>query len=71
MVLNIVMVGFFGAVAGLLDCESLRKAVADSVPPSFTDLNLRAFDKGYEYGTELLVKLENGDGVEALSLESA
>lgn len=71
MVLNIVMVGFFGAVAGLLDRESLRKAVADSVPPAFQDLNLRAFDKGYEYGTELLVKLESGDGVEALSLESA
>ena len=71
MVLNIVMVGFFGAVAGLLDRESLRSAVADSVPPAFQDLNLRAFDKGYEYGTALLVRLENGDGVEALSLESA
>ena len=71
MVLNIVMVGFFGAVAGLLDRESLRKAVADSVPPAFQDLNLRAFDKGYEYGTELLVRLENGEGVEEMSLESA
>ena len=71
MVLNIVMVGFFGAVAGLLDRESLRKAVADSVPPAFQDLNLRAFDKGFEYGTDLLVRLENGDGVEEMSLESA
>jgi 2-oxoglutarate ferredoxin oxidoreductase subunit gamma len=34
MVLNIVMVGFFGAVTGLLDRESLRQAVADSVPAS-------------------------------------
>ena len=71
MVLNIVMVGFFGAVAGILDRESLRKAVADSVPPAFQDLNLRAFDKGFEYGTDLLVRLENGDGVEEMSLESA
>ncbi|MCZ2079146.1 MAG: 2-oxoacid:acceptor oxidoreductase family protein [Bryobacteraceae bacterium] len=50
LVLNIVMVGFFAAVSGLLDPEALRKAVADSVPASFRDLNLKAFDKGYEYG---------------------
>jgi len=50
MVLNIVMVGFFGAVSGLLSQESLRKAVADSVPPAFEKLNLQAFDKGFEYG---------------------
>lgn len=51
MVLNSVMVGFFGAVAGLLDPESLRKAIADSVPASFRELNLRAFDRGFDYGT--------------------
>ncbi len=50
MVLNIVMVGFFAAVAGLLKPESLRQAVADSVPPAFKDLNLKAFDKGFDYG---------------------
>ncbi len=54
MVLNIVMVGFFGAVTGLLNPESLRKAIADSVPPAFVDLNLKAFDKGFEYGTKAL-----------------
>jgi 2-oxoglutarate ferredoxin oxidoreductase subunit gamma len=72
MVLNIVMVGFFGAVTNLLDREALRRAVADSVPPAFQELNLRAFDKGFDYGSQLLLKLaENGDGEEALSLESA
>jgi 2-oxoglutarate ferredoxin oxidoreductase subunit gamma len=54
MVLNVVMVGFLGAVAGLLSPGALRKAVADSVPPAFRDLNLRAFDKGFEYGVALL-----------------
>lgn len=52
MVLNIVMVGFFAAIAGLLTREALREAVADSVPPAFKDLNLRAFDKGYDYGIQ-------------------
>jgi len=50
MVLNVVMVGFFGAVTRLVDREALRQAVAASVPAALVDLNLRAFDKGYEYG---------------------
>lgn len=50
MVLNVVMVGFFAAVTRLLDPSAVRKAVADSVPSHFRDLNIQAFDKGYEYG---------------------
>jgi len=50
MVLNSVMVGFFTAVTNLLGAEAVRKAVADSVPASFKELNIKAFDKGYEYG---------------------
>ena len=50
MVLNSVMVGFFTAVTKLLSTEAVRKAVSDSVPSSFRELNLKAFDKGYEYG---------------------
>jgi 2-oxoglutarate ferredoxin oxidoreductase subunit gamma len=50
MVLNSVMVGFFAAVTQLLDTDAVRKAVADSVPGSFRELNLKAFEKGFEYG---------------------
>ena len=50
MVSNSVMVGFFTAVTKLLSAEAVRKAIADSVPPNFRDLNLKAFEKGYEYG---------------------
>lgn len=50
MVLNIVMVGFFAAVTNLLDPEALRKAIDDSVPPAFRELNRKAFDRGYAYG---------------------
>jgi 2-oxoglutarate ferredoxin oxidoreductase subunit gamma len=52
MVLNVVMVGFFAAVSGTLKPESLRSAVLESVPPSFKDLNAKAFDAGYKYGVE-------------------
>ena len=51
MVLNSVMVGFFTAVTHLLEPDAVRKAVADSVPASFQELNLKAFDRGFEYGT--------------------
>jgi len=61
MVLNVVMVGFFGAVAGLLRPEALRQAVADSVPPAFRELNLNAFDKGFEYGASSRASLEGGE----------
>jgi 2-oxoglutarate ferredoxin oxidoreductase subunit gamma len=54
MVLNSVMVGFFTAVTHLLDPDAVRKAVADSVPPSFRELNLQAFEKGLEQGTTAL-----------------
>jgi len=54
MVLNIVMVGFFAAVTNVLQPDALRDAVADSVPPAFRELNLKAFDKGFEYGTKHL-----------------
>ena len=70
MVLNIVMVGFFGAVTQALDPDALRNAVADSVPEAFRELNLKAFDKGFEYGTkaltETIVKQESQVAVGAL-----
>lgn len=57
MVQNIVMTGFFGAISGVLQRESLRQAVEDSVPAAFAELNRTAFDAGYEYG---LKHLETG-----------
>lgn len=54
MVLNSVMVGFFTAVTKVLEADAVRKAVAASVPSSFQDLNLKAFDKGLEYGVTAL-----------------
>jgi 2-oxoglutarate ferredoxin oxidoreductase subunit gamma len=54
MVLNSVMVGFFTAVTKLLGADSVRKAVADSVPATFRELNLKAFEKGFDYGSTTL-----------------
>ena len=58
MVLNSVMVGFFTAVTRLLEPDAVRNAVADSVPASFRELNIKAFDRGVEYANAVL----HGDG---------
>jgi len=59
MVLNSVMVGFFTAITHLLAPDAVRKAVADSVPPSFRELNLQAFEKGLDYGITALTSTPN------------
>jgi 2-oxoglutarate ferredoxin oxidoreductase subunit gamma len=67
MVLNSVMVGFFTAVTKLLTADAVRKAVADSVPPSFRELNLKAFEKGFEYGNTVLAGTAPRAGLEELA----
>jgi 2-oxoglutarate ferredoxin oxidoreductase subunit gamma len=54
IILNIVMVGFFTAVSGLISKEAAIKAIKDSVPPGTESLNISAFEKGYDYGKEQL-----------------
>jgi 2-oxoglutarate ferredoxin oxidoreductase subunit gamma len=71
MVLNIVMVGFFTAVSQLLEVSAVRDAVADSVPAAFRDLNLKAFDKGYEYGVQALTTKQAAVEVEPSTVYSA
>jgi 2-oxoglutarate ferredoxin oxidoreductase subunit gamma len=50
LVLNMVMVGFVTALAGLATPPAVRKAIADSVPKGTENLNLAAFEKGLEFG---------------------
>jgi 2-oxoglutarate ferredoxin oxidoreductase subunit gamma len=50
VVANIVMLGFLVGVTGVVSIETLREAVAASVPPGTEELNLVAVDKGYEQG---------------------
>jgi Pyruvate/2-oxoacid:ferredoxin oxidoreductase gamma subunit len=44
------MIGCLAAVSGLLRKQSYRDSIAESVPKAAIDLNLRAFEVGYEYG---------------------
>jgi len=49
IVQNIVVVGFATAATGVVGKEAVKKAVESSVPPATIELNLQAFEKGYEY----------------------
>jgi 2-oxoglutarate ferredoxin oxidoreductase subunit gamma len=53
MTLNIVMVGFFTAVTKLVDHNAAMEAVIASVPQGTEDMNLKAFERGYEYGLKV------------------
>ncbi|MBU0755080.1 MAG: 2-oxoacid:acceptor oxidoreductase family protein [Planctomycetes bacterium] len=54
IILNIVMVGFFTAVSGLVSEEAARRAIEASVPTGTESLNLNAFNRGYDYGKSQL-----------------
>jgi 2-oxoglutarate ferredoxin oxidoreductase subunit gamma len=56
VVTNIVMVGAFTSIFGLLEPEAVKKAVIDSVPKRFIDLNVKAFEKGLEAGKNAILR---------------
>jgi len=49
IVANIVMLGFTVAQAKITSFEGMKEAVTSSVPAKFLDLNLKAFQTGYNY----------------------
>jgi 2-oxoglutarate ferredoxin oxidoreductase subunit gamma len=50
IVTNMVMLGFCGAVTGLIGREALERTVRENVPRGTEELNLRAFDEGWRRG---------------------
>jgi len=54
LVLNMVMVGFVTALAGLATPPAVRQAIAGSVPKGTEKLNLAAFEKGLQFGQSQL-----------------
>ena len=53
---NLVMLGFFTAITKAVTADAMKKALPGLVPDRFLDLNIKAFDKGYDYGIEALKK---------------
>jgi 2-oxoglutarate ferredoxin oxidoreductase subunit gamma len=53
IVANIVMLGAVAALGGIVEYDCLKKSVLKSIPPGTEDLNISAFDRGYQYGADL------------------
>jgi 2-oxoglutarate ferredoxin oxidoreductase subunit gamma len=53
IVANVVMLGFFTAVTGIVPRTAVEQAIRTSVKPKTLPLNLRAFSAGYEYAHSL------------------
>lgn len=54
IVANIVMLGAVAALGGVVAYESLKEAVLSSIPKGTEQLNIEAFDRGYERGRSIL-----------------
>lgn len=60
IIANLVMLGFFTAVTKVVSPEAMKKALPGLVPDRFLALNISAFDRGYEYGEQILEKEKKG-----------
>jgi len=54
IVANIVILGAFTAITAILDKDAVKASIKDNIPKGTEELNLAAFEKGYEYGRNLL-----------------
>jgi 2-oxoglutarate ferredoxin oxidoreductase subunit gamma len=48
------MMGFLTAVTNVVGKKAMEQAVLASVPKGTEELNVKAFEKGYEYGVEVM-----------------
>ena len=46
---NMVMLGFFARCTNVVTLDAIKKSIVDSVPPGTDEMNLKAFDAGYNY----------------------
>lgn len=51
---NIIMLGFMVAITGIVNKDSMEKAITTSIPKGTEEVNLNAFTRGYEFGTQKL-----------------
>lgn len=64
---NMVMVGFFTAVTGIIGPEAAAESVASSVPTGSQEVNLEAFERGLAHGYACIGKPDPRAGREELT----
>jgi len=51
---NVVMLGALTSITGVVEAEHVRRTVAENVPRGMVEVNLKAFEAGWEYGRRLV-----------------
>jgi 2-oxoglutarate ferredoxin oxidoreductase subunit gamma len=51
---NIVMLGAFVAITNILNKNTVKESIKANIPQGTEELNLKAFEKGYEYAKNLI-----------------
>lgn len=54
LVANMLMLGVFVTISGIIPLDNLKEAIRRMVKPQFIELNLKAVDRGKEIGESLL-----------------
>ena len=54
IIANVVMLGAFTAITKMVDKEAIKESVKANVPKGTEELNLKAFEVGYEYGKKIV-----------------
>jgi len=54
IIANVVMLGFFTAMTEVVSAEAMKNAIPEYVPERMLALNLEVFDRGYNYGLDIL-----------------
>lgn len=53
LVTNMLMLGIFSGISGIIPPENLKEAIKNTVRPQFIEINLRAVDRGIEIAQSL------------------
>ena len=62
MMANIIILGFATAITNIISIDAACNAVTDSVPTGTEELNINAFNKGYDYGLTTLKGIQKKAG---------
>ncbi|MBI4743012.1 MAG: 2-oxoacid:acceptor oxidoreductase family protein [Betaproteobacteria bacterium] len=54
MFTNLVALGFFAAITGVVSDAAMKKALPGLVPDRFLKINIKAFEKGYAHGLDVM-----------------
>ena len=53
IVANVIMLGFFFGITNIISKQAMIESIRTSVKSAFVEINLKAFERGYEYASEI------------------